>query len=126
MRLGRRARNGQTLLAGIMLAAFAARALVPAGFMPAADQPFSIEICWEGFPAALLAHGAHHHHPGSPPHTEHCVFGNACSAGPIPHLSLPGDHSIARRLEPVEFASTAQAVRLVHLPQPRAPPGRLS
>jgi hypothetical protein len=151
-----------------MLVAFASRALIPLGFMPASDRPFSIEICWEDFPAAMLAHGepshadslgidsvsmgsmppesmpaAHpkpgadlashrgplqgtHHHPGTPPHSEHCVFGTACSAGPILHLPLPSDISPVQRLRAVAFVSIAGAFRLVHLPQPRAPPGRLS
>jgi len=162
-------RSRQTLMTSIMLAAFASHALIPSGFMPASDRPFSIEICWEGFPADMLAHGepphadpmgmdsmpAHampadsvhdsmqrgpagdsashrgllqgaHHRSGSPSHSEHCVFGTACSAGPIPHLPLPIDISPAQRLRAVAFLSIAGAVRLVHLPQPRAPPGQLS
>ena len=144
MRLGPRMRSRRTLLASIMLVAFVLRALVPPGFMPASDRPFSIEICWEGFPAAMLAHGepphadsmdmgsmpahsgAQHHHSGSPSHSEHCVFGTACSAGPIPHLPLLSEISSTQQLRAVAFASFAGAVRVVHLPQPRAPPGRLS
>jgi hypothetical protein len=153
--LSPRKRNRQRILAGILLAGVASRALIPAGFMPSADRPFSLELCWDGFPAVLLAqsepthahsadldsmpghsmagegwHGAmggvHHHHPGTAPHNEHCVFGSACSAGPVSQPPLANDCSIAHRLERVEFASIAQPVRLVHLPQPRAPPARLS
>jgi hypothetical protein len=143
-------------MASMLLVAFASRALIPAGFMPASDRPFSIEICWEGFPADMLAHGepahagsmgmdsmhgepvgdstshrdslpgAHHHHSGSPPHSEHCVFGTACSTGPIPHLPLLGDNLSAQQLGAVEYVSIAGAVRLVHLPQSRAPPGRMT
>jgi hypothetical protein len=178
MRLSPSKRSRRTLIASIMLVAFALRALVPTGFMPASDRPFSIEICWEGFPAEMLAHGkpptyadsvgmhsmgidsmladsvsAHsmpadsdsmhrepvgvatshrgslegaHRHSGSPSHSEHCLFGSACSAGPILHLLLPSDTSSAQQLRAVAFLSIADAVRLVHLPQPRAPPGRLS
>lgn len=121
MRLSLRKRNSRTLIASLMLVAFASRALIPLGFMPASDRPFSLEICWEGLPAALLAHGAHHHHSGGAPHNEHCVFGSACSAGPVSHLTLPIDNAIAQRVRAV-VASIADAVRLVHLPQPRAPP----
>jgi hypothetical protein len=132
------------------------RALIPPGFMPAGDRPFSIEICWEGLPAAMLAQGepshadsmgtgsvhrepvgdstshrgplqaGHHHHSGSPSHSEHCVFGTACSAGPIVHLPLLSDISSAQQLRAVAFISIAGALRFVHLPQPRAPPGQLS
>jgi hypothetical protein len=138
-------------MASIMLVAFASRALIPPGFMPASDRPFSIEICWETFPAHILAHGeaphadsmgmdsmhrepvedfaSHrdpvpgaHHHSGSPSHSEHCVFGTACSTGPIPHLPLLGNGSSVQQLRAVGFASIAVAVRLVHLPQSRAPP----
>lgn len=175
MSLGGRGRR--TLIASTLLVAFASRALIPTGFMPASDRPFSIEICWDGFPADVLAHGepphadsmgmdsgmdsmssdsmpthsvaadsvldpahrqpvehstshsgalqgAHHHHSGKD--SEHCVFGSACSAGPIPHLPLPSDISSVQQLRAVAFVSMAGAVRLVHLPQPRAPPGRPS
>ena len=133
-------------MASILLVAFASRALVPPGFMPASDRPFSIEICWEDFSPGMLAHGdppqadsmglastpadsvpvAHHHHSGSSSHSEHCVFGTACSTGPIPHLPLLGDNLSAQQLGAVEYVSIAGAVRLVHLPQSRAPPGRMT
>lgn len=159
-------RNRRTLIASILLVAFACRALVPPGFMPASGRPFSIEVCWEGLPADMLAHvapshadsmdmgpmdmesmpadsmgtgepardstsqrsphqGPHHHH-GSPSQSEHCVFGTACNAGPTPHLPLPRDFSSAQQLRATALASIAVAVRVVHLPQPRAPPARLS
>ena len=141
-----RERRTRTLLASVMLVAFALRALIPSGFMLGGDRPFSIEICWDGFPAAMLAQGdsrdtgpmdmgsmdmgrmdmgsTHGGHPHSA--SEHCVFGSACSAGPIPHLALSGNFSPARLLPALEFASIAGAVDLVHLPQSRAPPGQLS
>jgi hypothetical protein len=123
-------RRARTLMASILLVAFVLRALIPPGFMPASDRPFAIEICWEGIPAQMLAqseHAAHHHqHSGSPSHSEHCVFGTACAAGPISHLPLLSDVSSAQQLPAPGLVSSAGAVRLVHLPQPRAPPGRLS
>lgn len=157
MRLSSRKRSRPTLIASILLVAFASRALIPPGFMPASDRPFSLEICWEGLPAGMLAHGepqradsmgmdsmemesmhrgsagvstpdrgllqgAHPHRSGSPSQSEHCVFGTACSAGPIPHLLLPIDILSAQQLGAVAIDSIVAAVRLVHLPQPRAPP----
>jgi hypothetical protein len=149
-------------MASIMLVAFASWALIPPGFMPASGHPFSIEICWEGLPADLLAQvesshadfmdmdptdresmgphpvpansmpagsgphrGPHHHHDGPSP-GEHCIFGTACGSGPIPHVSPARDFSSPRLLRAAAFASIAVAVRIVHVPQPRAPPGRLS
>ncbi len=171
-------RNTRMLMAGMMLVAFASRALIPPGFMPASGRPFSIEICREGLTADVLAqvesshansaevdsmdmdsmdmgsmdmgsmrmdptpaspiprlggstsHDEHRHapfnHHGSPSQSEHCVFGTACNAGPIPQLPLPGDFSSAATARAVALASLAGAGHLVHLPQPRAPPGRLS
>jgi len=140
-----------------MLVAFALRALIPPGFMPANARPFSLEICWEGLPAHMLGHGepaqadgmdsmgmgsmamdepaedstshrdpaqgARTHHPA---HGDHCVFGTACSAGPVSHFPLLSQISSAQQLRAVAFDSIEGAVRFVHLPQPRAPPGRLS
>ena len=162
MRLSLGKRNRQALMASIMLVAFASRGLIAPGFMPASDRPFSLEICWEGLPADMLAHvepsqadsggmaamgmgphdsmlgdpgedstshrgrqqGLHRH--GSPSQSEHCVFGTACSAGPIPNLPPPGRFLSARQLRTADFASNPVAVRVVHLPQSRAPPDRLS
>ena len=137
-------------MASAMLVVFALRVLIPPGFMPASDRPFTLEICWEGLPGDMLTHvepshgdsilrdsmdmasmdmgqqqGPAHHH-GSPSHSEHCVFGSAGSAGPIAHLTLPCDFSSAQQLRAIAFVSIASAVRLVYLPQSRAPPSRLS
>jgi len=140
-------RSRRQWLASTLLAAFALRALIPAGFMPAPDRPFSLEICWEGLPSGMLAQGedspassmdmdsmdmgsmdkgsAAQHRSGGHSHSEHCVFGTACSAGPISHLPLPSGISAAQQLLAVSFVAVAGTVRLVHLPPPRAPPGRL-
>jgi hypothetical protein len=67
-----------------------------------------------------------HHHGGSSSRGEHCVFASACIAGPIPHWPTSGEISRARPLRAVALAAIAVAVRVVHLPQPRAPPSQLS
>jgi hypothetical protein len=158
MRLSLGKRSRQTLMAGIMLVAFASRALIPPGFMPANGRPFLIEVCPEGLPAEVLAQTepsrsdsmdmasmdmdpkpadsmaasqrdprqGPHHHGGSPAQSEHCVFGSACSAGPIPHLPPLSDFSSIQQLRAFAIASIAGTVHLVYLPQPRAPPGQLS
>ena len=109
------------LIAGILLFAFVARALVPQGFMPASDVPFSIEICPEGFPAQLLVHAGHHHH-SSNWHSEHCVFGSSCASGPVSHFPSPVAITLIGYVSAALFASAAIAVRLVHLPKARGPP----
>jgi hypothetical protein len=104
------------------LAAFAARALITPGFMPAHDRAFSLEICPEGFPAWLLAHAGHHHHGGPHRGTDHCVFAGACTAGPV--SQAPGLAAAASSEPTPTFHVVAPAtlVQLVHLPQARAPP----
>ena len=122
MRIGPSGNRGRQLLAALMLAAFAVRALVPTGFMPASGGAFSIEICPEGFSAQLLRHGGHHPPGGSPTHTEHCVFGSAGASGPVRQLAAPGDVALLQHTPAARCIAAATAVRLVHLPQARGPP----
>ena len=103
-------------LASLLVIAYALRALIPGGFMPGGDGSVALQICPEGFPAALLpnagehdAHAAHHHdaadthevshalaaHPsGSPTHDHkswmlgHCAFGAAAGAPPLCNSSI--------------------------------------
>lgn len=150
-------RMRRTLVASLMLVAFASRAFVTPGFMPAKGRPFLLEICAEDLPAVLLAPAnassadsmdmasmdtdampaensattrvpppGLHHHGESSSHGDHCVFGSVCLAGPIPHLPPISRFSCARPPRAVAPASIAVAIRVVHLPQPRAPPSRLS
>jgi hypothetical protein len=125
MRIAWRRHRGRELVAALILAAFGLHALIPAGFMPGGGL-LSIRICPDGFPAQLLTPGAHHRHGGSPTNNDHCAFGSAGAGGPLTSLSLLADASVAWHAPAVEVLSVTVAVRLVHLPQPRAPPGRLS
>lgn len=121
MRLGLSRKAMRTLIATLVMLAFCVHALVPQGFMPASDGPLSVQICPEGFPAQLLPH-AHHHHAGGHWHTEHCVFGSACAAGPTPHLPSLSYVSLVLYTPVAGRISTAVAVQVVYLPQPRGPP----
>jgi hypothetical protein len=109
------------LLAGLMLAAFAVRALIPQGFMPSHAAPLSLEICPDGLPAQLLAHGVHRH-PGGHPHSEHCVFGSTAGYGPVTQLTSPGLLSFGLQAPLPSAPAAAIPIRLVHLPQARGPP----
>jgi hypothetical protein len=122
--------GNRKLIAGILLIALAFRALVPAGFMPAPDQPFSLEICPEGFPPQLLHYGADHrpgvHHAASHSHnsarSEHCVFAAVAGAGPSTHVngvSAPLDSILAPLFDSAAFALRTERFRVQ---QPRAPP----
>jgi hypothetical protein len=130
-------------LISLVLLALAVRALVPAGFMPATDRPFSFEICPDGFPAQLLHQGSeavhqHHHHdaqndgssqsstPGSHDHgaarAEHCVFAAAASVGPAPQIAVLV-HAIESLAPPQLYFFTRLPELTRHrVQQPRAPP----
>jgi hypothetical protein len=119
-------------IASFLFVALVLRALVPAGFMPAAGHPFSLEICPDGFPTQLLHYGMSHghgmHHSGGAPHShdaarsEHCLFAALANAGPATHalvVQLPLDSSL------VPLFDTAGAVFRTprfRIQQPRAPP----
>jgi hypothetical protein len=105
-----------------MLAAFAAHALITPGFMPAEDRAWGLEICPEGFPAELLRHAHHHHHGGRHRGGEHCVFAAAPASGPLSHVAVPASAGFSGLVRALAPAPPATPVRLVHLPQARAPP----
>jgi Protein of unknown function (DUF2946) len=122
--------GSRKLNASILLIALAFRALVPAGFMPASDRLFSLEICPEGFPPQLLHHGTDHgsrvHHGAShshnSAHSEHCVFAAVTGAGPgtlVNGVHAPLDSFLAPLFDTAPFALRTQRFRIQ---QPRAPP----
>jgi hypothetical protein len=131
----------------VLLVALCVRALVPAGFMPSADRPFSFQICPDGFPAELLkrpAPAAHSDHAGHAHHqmgqaadpepqtgsshehgavrAEHCVFAAVASAGPVPDTLLLGTAIEAQQPPSIEPPSRVLATARFQLPQSRAPP----
>jgi hypothetical protein len=113
-------KSTRTLVVSLMLAAFAVRALIPAGFMPAPSMPLTLEICPEGFPTQLLGHAGHHHHGGHG-QSDHCSFGGT-STGPAPDQTFPETTFLSRVTEPTGAAPTLPVVRLVYLPAVRGPP----
>jgi len=110
------------LIAGVMLFAFVARSLIPQGFMPSSEQPFTVEICPEGFPAQLLVHAGHHHHGTGHSYTDHCVFGTACDSGTPSHSPILTDLWLASLAPAAPSVARAIVVRLVYLPHSRGPP----
>jgi hypothetical protein len=114
-------KHTRILLVSLMLTAFAVRALVPAGFMPASTTALALEICPEGFPAQLLAHAPHHHSGGGHAHTDHCEFGGA-SPGPVA-AAITAPAALASQPPPAaQEPSRLVIVRLVYLPAARGPP----
>jgi len=113
------------LLTSLLLVTAFCRALIPAGFMPSAQRPFSLEICHAGTPALPAATSAGSDHSVPPDHSrhfEHCPFGSAPGTGPlstVPRVRLTGPGtppSISH------FATLRLGVDLDHARAARAPP----
>jgi hypothetical protein len=111
-------------LALLVLPALLLRALIPMGFMPARETPFSVTICPDGFPTQLLVHAAHHHHQGrgDAGRGDHCLFGSTSGSGPLSESAPGGATLAALQLAGPPPATPAFSVRLVYLPEPRGPP----
>ncbi|MGB6450572.1 MAG: hypothetical protein WBE92_07460 [Steroidobacteraceae bacterium] len=130
------------LTAGIALAAFALRALVPAGFMLESGHPLTVIICPDGFPPQLLSQdgqgmpdmagmpdmlgttgGGHgDHRGGNQSHSDHCLFTSGSGHGPTPAFAAPVTSSHVFREVAVAPRQRLSDVRLVYVPQARAPP----
>jgi hypothetical protein len=140
MRVGPLKIGTRKLTAGVVLAAFALRALVPAGFMLESGHPLTFIICPDGFPAQLLAQDGQGmpdmaDMPGMPgmpgipaapggnqSHSDHCLFTSGSSHGPTPAFAAPVISSHVFREVAVAPRQRLSNVRLVYVPQPRAPP----
>ncbi len=99
-------------LISFVLVALGVRALIPVGFMPSSERPFTLEICPDGFPSQLLhaqpmqsmamgdadASMATHHHPAA--------SGDAEQA-PTSHHPGHGTHEQGARAEHCVFAAAA-------------------
>ena len=128
-------RTRARLAAGLLLA-FALRALIPIGFMPAADGTLSLMICPGGFPLELLPHEramsddmgmpmpapSHHGQGHGVMEDGFCAFTTGFSSAPPPLLQAVLSLLLAV-IAAVAIAIAAPAgIRLVHVPQARAPP----
>jgi hypothetical protein len=140
MRPPLRRTHRHTIISALLIALFV-RALIPVGFMPATDRPFSFQICPDVFPAQLVQnahaeHAAHHKHGGGAgsepeqgsPHehsfskSEHCVFAAAAGVGPLAFaLTFFAPDS---DLDSPEFfyASPVLQQQRHRIQQPRGPP----
>ena len=129
-------RATRTRLIVVVLLALALRALIPVGFMPAGDGTLSLMICPGGFPAALLPREtAMRDGMGLPlPQPDHrghgvmedgyCVFTTGFAAAPPPPLVAAFVLLLACLGVVVLRCAAPAGVRLVHVPQARAPPAR--
>lgn len=121
------------VLIGALLPAFALRALIPAGYMPALGAPFAFELCPVGFPAQLLHpgaiaqhdHGARTHHGSKHPviTADSCPFGSASSgAGFAPDQPDMSSVFVAEMQPATQRSRALMASEKFCVQQPRAPP----
>jgi Protein of unknown function (DUF2946) len=128
-------RTSRERLVVAVLLALTLRALIPIGFMPAGDGTFSLMICPGGFPPALLpAQNTMRDGMGMPmpqPHHQqghavmddgYCVFTTGFSAAPPPLLMAAIALLMATAAIVVTRVAAPTGIRLVHVPQARAPP----
>jgi hypothetical protein len=147
MRAGFPGRRSLHRAASGLLAMVFLRALVPAGFMPDAERPFSLALCPDGSPAyspAMLVDveppepGDHHAHDGhvnhgapltdEPAHEhaalsgEHCLFGAASGLAPEPQATPVVADLAQPAHDPLHDASPIPPSARYGIAQPRAPP----
>lgn len=129
-------RGSRTRLLPVILCAFALRALIPIGFMPAADGTLSLVICPGGFPAALLpaqkpmqdSMGMPMPQPQDPGHGHgvmddgYCAFTTGFSPAPPPLLVAVFALLLATLGVALTHVVVPAGIRRVHVPQARAPP----
>jgi hypothetical protein len=120
------------LIVGALLVAYAARALLPAGYMPAVDHGLSVQICPDGFPAQLLHHtmdhgqgvhgsgGGTHHHGSS--HSEQCAFAAAGNAPALAHADITPAPLASTLIWRFDVAYPAYRAQRFRIQQPRGPP----
>ncbi|MGH8298785.1 MAG: hypothetical protein ACRES6_05810 [Steroidobacteraceae bacterium] len=123
-------------LALLILAVYALRALVPIGFMPADNGSLSLTICTDGFPPALLPeHKTMQDGNGMPmpqPHHRghgdtgdgdaYCAFTMGFSSAPPPLLVVAFALLLVCLGLVLSPVAVPAGIRLVHVPQARAPP----
>jgi hypothetical protein len=113
------------LLTSLLLVAIAFRALIPAGFMPSAQRPFSLEICHAGtlaHPAGTPAASDHSAPPDHSSHIDHCPFGTAPGTGPLPSLPRVAQTGLTAAPTLGQFATLRLGMRLERAHAARAPP----
>ena len=133
LRLGGTRATRQRLIVAVLLA-LALRALIPIGFMPAGDGTLSLMICPGGFPAALLPQEKtmqdgmgmplpqSHQNQNSVMDDGYCVFTTGFASAPPPLLVAEFVLLLACLGVVVTRVAAPAGIRLVHVPQARAPP----
>jgi hypothetical protein len=135
--------SARASLARIALFAFTLRALIPAGFMPSAERPFTLEFCPDGFPVELLPGSSHDHalhgtpvayphphptrddgsgHDGDTRQSGHCAFAAPAGAPQLADASAVTIPVETGKLTGFEYLAPSFGPHRFLLSQPRAPP----
>jgi hypothetical protein len=117
-------RANRRLIAGAMFLALMFQSMIPAGFMPASDGSFALQVCHSGL---LTQSGDEQNttHSGGHSHVEFCPFGALPGAGPIAHIAA---FLAPLSITPQSAAKSGfrrPATRFDRAHPPRGPPGRL-
>ncbi len=112
-------RTSRPRLLLLILLAVGLRVLVPVGFMPAADGTLSVMICPDGFPPTPQQHQQGH---GDADGDVYCTLTAGFSSAPPPLLVVALALLIACLGVVLTRVPAPVGMRLVHIPQARAPP----
>jgi hypothetical protein len=111
-------RKRSASLISLLLLVLLTRALVPVGFMPAADGSAGLTVCPDGM---LMAADAGMPNSGHL-HTDHCPFGAAPFAAPLATPAAIPQRADAISLPGFESSGWIPTSRASRSHQPRAPP----
>jgi hypothetical protein len=106
-----------------LLVALSYQAMIPTGYMPAANGSFALQICHSGLPAPSDPHD-NNRHSGGHSHVEFCPFGALPGAAPISHVAavLPAWTMVSQAI--AEPSLTRPHARAERAHPPRGPPSR--
>jgi hypothetical protein len=105
-------RGHRHLIVGAMFVALLFQSLIPAGFMPASDGSFALQVCHSGLPT----------HSGGHSHVEFCSFGALPGAGPITHVAAFLPSRIITPQSVADVGLPRPAARFERAHPPRGPP----
>lgn len=116
----RRAARPRLLL--LLLLVVGLRALIPVGFMPAADGTLSVMVCPDGFPPTPQQHQQGHTDADG---DAYCAFTTGFSSAPPPLLVVALGLLVVCLGVVFTRAPTLVGHRFVHIPRARGPPAPL-
>ena len=121
-RLDPRARR---LIAGGLLVALLFQAMIPAGFMPAADGSLALEVCHSGLPGpdpGVPGPDRAAGHTGNHTHVTFCSFGALPGVGPLSQPVALGPSLASARPQTAELTQVPPPSRLERAHPARGPP----